>query len=363
MMTVIHVLEPFASGVSAAVISITEQVPEMKHIVAHGSRVPVDSVENVRSRFPRQTEFVEWASAGREISLFRDSKALTELIAILRPYAHADAVIHLHSSKAGFLGRVACAILGIRKTLYTPHCASFIRTDIGFLKRHLFRFLERVGGAFGGKVVGCGKSEALLYSSLGRGASWVSNGVHIGAATKDPHPRLVSFSGVISPQKDPALFNELALAFEDQGAPFCWIGDGPLREKLNAKNITITNWADSNTVNALLEKTQIYLSASAWEGLPFGVLEAMGRSCALLLRDVPGNRDLVVPGENGYVFGDKTEGIALLKIMLADPEKTAAMGKKSREMAEKEYSVEKMGAGYRSIYAATMEGKELEPWV
>jgi glycosyltransferase involved in cell wall biosynthesis len=363
MMTIVHVLEPFVSGVSVAVISITEQLPEMKHIVVHGSRAPVDSIENVRSKFPRGTEFVAWLSAGREIRVFRDLRALGELTGILWSRANAETIVHLHSSKAGFLGRVACAILGIRKILYTPHCASFIRADIGFFRRRFFRFLERAGGAFGGKVVGCGKSEALLYSGLGRGASWVSNGVRIAASAKDPRPRLVSFSGVISVQKDPALFNDLALAFEDRAVPFCWIGDGPLREKLNARNIAVTNWVDSDTVYALLDKTQVYLSASAWEGLPFGVLEAMGRSCALLLRDVPGNRDLVVPGENGYVFQDKAEGIALLNAMLEDPEKTAAMGKKSREMAEREYSVEKMGAGYRRVYAAVMEGKELEPWV
>jgi glycosyltransferase involved in cell wall biosynthesis len=360
-MTVIHVLEPFVSGVSAAVISITEQLPEMKHIVVHGSRVLVDSVENMRSRFPRQTEFVEWKSAGREIHLFQDLKALKELIAILRPYANAEAVIHLLSSKAGFLGRAACALAGIPRVIYTPHCASFLRADIGFFKRRFFRFLERVGGAFGGKVVGCGKSEALLYSSLGRGASWVSNGVRISAFSKDPRPPFVSFSGLISAQKDPALFNELALAFA--GQPFCWIGDGPLRDKLGAQNIRVTGWADSAAVKRWLEKTQIYLSASAWEGLPFGALEAMNGSCALLLRDVPGNRDLVISGENGYLFREKEEGIALLKTMLEDPEKTAAMGRKSREIAEREYSVEKMGAGYRNIYAATREGKELQPWV
>jgi glycosyltransferase involved in cell wall biosynthesis len=362
-MTVVHVLEPFVSGVSSAVIRITEQLPDIRHVVVHGSRVLVDTVENVRAQFPRQTEFVEWKSAGREISLSRDLGALQELIAILRPYANAEAVIHLHSSKAGFLGRVACAIVGIPRVIYTPHCASFIRSDIGFLKKRFFRLLERVGGFFGGKVVGCGKSEALLYSSLGRGASWVSNGVRISAPSKDPRPQFVSFSGVISVQKDPALFNELALAFEDQGVPFCWIGDGPLREKLGAQNIKVTGWADGAAVNAWLDKTRIYLSASAWEGLPFGALEAMNRSCALALRDVPGNRDLVVPGENGYLFRDKEEGIELLKTLLEDPEKTAAMGKKSREIVERDYSVEKMGAGYRRIYAATMEGKGLEPWV
>jgi glycosyltransferase involved in cell wall biosynthesis len=361
-MTVVHVLEPFVSGVCSAVITITEQLPEMRHVVAHGRRALVDTIENMRGRFPPRTEFVEWESVGREISLFRDFRALKELIAILRPYAASkETVIHLHSSKAGFLGRAACAILGIPRTIYTPHCASFIRGDIGPLKRFFFRCLERVGGALGGKVVGCGKSEALLYSGLGRGASWVSNGVRIGAPAKDDNPRLVSFSGVISPQKDPALFNELARAFGDQ--PFCWIGDGPLREKLDAKNIAITGWADAGAVNAWLEKTRIYLSASAWEGLPFGVLEAMNKSCALLLRDVPGNRDLVLPGENGYLFRDGAEGAALLKAMLEDTEKTAAMGRRSREMAEQDYSAEKMGAGYRAVYAAIMEGKDLHPWV
>ncbi|MDR1248769.1 MAG: glycosyltransferase [Treponema sp.] len=346
---------------------IIEQLPEMKHVVVHGRRALVDTIENIRSGFPPQTEFVEWESAGREIDLFRDFRALAELIAILRPYAASEAVIHLHSSKAGFLGRAACAILGIRRTLYTPHCASFIRGDIGPLKRRFFRGLERVGGAFGGKVVGCGKSEALLYSGLGRGASWVSNGVRISspasATAQDTRPRLISFSGLISLQKDPELFNDLALAFEDQEVPFCWIGDGPLRGALSAKNINVTGWTEAPGVNAWLEKTQIYLSASAWEGLPFGVLEAMNRSCALLLRDVPGNRDLVVPGENGYLFRDRTEGTALLRALLEDPEKTAAMGRRSREMAEQDYSAEKMGAGYRIVYHAVMEGKDLEPWV
>jgi glycosyltransferase involved in cell wall biosynthesis len=360
-MTIIHVLEPFVSGVCSAVISITEQLPELDHVVAHGSRALVDTVDNIRARFPKRTKFVAWRSACREISPFRDLKALTELIAILRPYVNAEAVVHLHSSKAGFLGRAACAMLGIKRTIYTPHCASFIRSDIGFFKRHLFRFLERVGGAMGGTVVGCGKSEALLYSGLGRGASWVSNGVRIDHPSKAPSPNLISFSGVASTQKDPALFNELALAFPDR--PFCWIGDGPLRDSLSAANIRVTGWADSAGVNAWLDQTGIYLSASAWEGLPIGVLEAMNKSCALLLRDVPGNRDLVVPGENGYLFKDREEGRARLAAMLEEPEKTAAMGQRSRELAEQEYSVERMGAGYRNIYAALRAGKELQPWV
>jgi glycosyltransferase involved in cell wall biosynthesis len=110
-----------------------------------------------------------------------------------------------------------------------------------------------------------------------------------------------------------------------------------------------------------LGKTKIYLSASSWEGLPFGVLEAMNSSCALLLHDVPGNRDLVIPGENGYLFSGEQEAVELLRDMLKNTEKTLAMGKQSRKMAVSGYSVEKTGEGYRNIYTALLSGRGLQP--
>jgi glycosyltransferase involved in cell wall biosynthesis len=352
-MTVVHVLQPFASGVTTAVISITKELPEIQHVVVHGSRMRVDAVENVKSKFPRYVRFIEWKSAEREISISGDFRALKELIDILQSYKNADTLVHLHSSKAGFLGRLACRFAGITRVIYTPHCAAFLRTDIGGLKRGLFRLLERTAGAFGGRVVGCGKSEAELYSRLGKKALFVSNGVEITAPAKDRSPALVSFSGIAGAQKDPALFNRIAEAFRE--ADFCWIGDGPLRDTLRAENIEVTGWLNKEGIDPYLRRTLVYLSTAAWEGLPFGVLEAMNASCALLLRDVPGNRDLVIPGENGYLFRNEQEGTELLKKMLEDRERTLLMGKKSRETAVAVYSVKKMGEGYRNIYAAVLK--------
>ena len=40
-------------------------------------------------------------------------------------------IIHLHSSKAGFLGRIVSFLLGkSKKTIYTPHAISFLRLDV-----------------------------------------------------------------------------------------------------------------------------------------------------------------------------------------------------------------------------------------
>jgi glycosyltransferase involved in cell wall biosynthesis len=359
-MTVVHVLEPFATGVTTAVISITKQLPGIRHVVVHGCRMWVDAQEKVKAKFPAGVDFINWPHAGREINPVKDVLALGSLVRILKPHKNPETVIHLHSSKAGFLGRIACRMLGISAVLYTPHCGAFLRTDVSPLKRQFFRLLERVGGWFGGTVAGCGEAEAALYSQLGKKALRVSNGVEITAPAKDRDPGLICFAGIASTQKNPALFNRIAAFFPDKvpdtasdKAPrFYWVGDGPLRGELRSKNITLTGWVDTETVTAYLNKTLIYLSTSSWEGLPFGVLEAMNASCALLLSNVPGNRELVIPGENGYLFDNEYEAAGLIKKMLERKEETLAMGAKSRELAESRYAAGRMGREYGEIYTA-----------
>jgi glycosyltransferase involved in cell wall biosynthesis len=337
-------------------------------------------MEKVKARFPKEVEFIEWKNAAREISLAGDWKALGELISILKaampkkkgrrsPAGKGDgtvspdvAVVHLHSSKAGFLGRVAARLLGVKAVVYTPHCGAFLRTDVGGLTRGLYMFFERLGGLFGGRLVGCGPSEAELYRRLGfmyKNAVYVSNGV-VPRLDRDPPPhqrpprRLISFAGIASFQKDPALWNAIAAACaaeaKARGFEFYWIGDGPEKDRIDRTAVRLTGWKSPEEVADLLEKTAVYLSCSAWEGLPYGVLEAMNGSCALLLRDVSGNRDLVVPGENGWLFSSLEEACRRLREMLAEPDKTAELGKKSRSILEKDFSQKAMGEGYRRVY-------------
>ena len=75
----------------------------------------------------------------REISIFKDFLALKELIDILKNITEKN-VIHLHSSKAGFLGRIAAKIIGFNGNLiYTPHGISFLRKDISNNKKRFFQ--------------------------------------------------------------------------------------------------------------------------------------------------------------------------------------------------------------------------------
>jgi len=368
------VLEPFASGVTTAVSSIAGELPDFTHIIIHGSRNWTESAEKVKERFPAGVAFVEWKSAVREISLVKDWKALWELVRLLKPYTpknvkkkNQTAVVHLHSSKAGFLGRLACRILGIKAVIYTPHCGAFLRTDISSLKQKVYRFFEWLGGCFGGRVVGCGPSEGELYKKLGKNTTYVSNGVKLKEETdanstgKEKQSYfvqrcLVAFTGIASFQKDPALWSAVAAACnsvaKQEGFSFCWVGDGPLAGELDRECVDLSGWKTAKEVEDLLEKTAVYFSASAWEGLPYGVLEAMNCGCALLLRNVPGNRELVVSGENGWLFDTREEAVSRLTAMLKDREELSLMGKRSREILEQGYSSKQMGDRYRRIYNA-----------
>jgi glycosyltransferase involved in cell wall biosynthesis len=357
-MTIIHVVEPFASGVITAIVSITRELNNVNHIVVHGSRSWVDSGDKVRKKFPPDVHFIPWPHAGREISLCGDLLALVSLLEILRSLKTPGAVIHLHSSKAGFLGRLACCLLGIRRVIYTPHGASFIRLDVSPLKRALFKAFERLGGSFSGVVVGCGPEEGALYGKIGP-ALWVANGVNTDGPSNPEKKRPVCFAGIANRQKNPVLFNEIARAFH--GTDFVWAGDGMLKDRLCSPNITVTGWLAPEEVRKILDSSLVYLSCSDWEGLPYGVLEAMTSSCVLLLKNAPGSRDLVEPGKNGWLFGDLEEAVFLLGKLLADPEKSAAMGRESLRIAHARFSVKEMGEKYYRIYQALLDEKSGSP--
>ena len=349
-------MEPFASGITTAVSSIVGELPEFTHIIIHGLRNFAETIEDAKQHFPTGISFIEWKYASREINLKKDWKAYKELKAILKQYKSQSEkiVVHLHSSKAGFIGRFACRNLGIKSVIYTPHCGAFIRTDISRMMQKMYKFFEKLGGCFGGRVVGCGHSEGELYKKLGKDTTYVSNGVALKELKETADRNLISFTGIASIQKNPAMWNAVAVtcfnSAQDSGFSFYWIGSGPWERELEEEFITVTGWKTKEEVEALLSKTAIYFSASAWEGLPYGVLEAMNCGCALLLKNVPGNRDLVMNGENGWLFNTQEEAIEKLKIMLKDKTLLAKMGKRSRQMIEQDFSLKQMSDGYRKIY-------------
>src|SRR5665213_2166844 len=118
-MKIVHIVDPFAGGIATFLKLLTEELKDDYHIIVHGERKELADAKYVKTIFPRKNiKFIHWKSVQREISPVKDFKAYAELVSILRRFKDAD-VVHLHSSKAGFMGRIACRQLGIKNVIYT----------------------------------------------------------------------------------------------------------------------------------------------------------------------------------------------------------------------------------------------------
>jgi glycosyltransferase involved in cell wall biosynthesis len=371
-MKIVHVVEPFASGIATFVRSLVENLQDDLHIIVHGERRHLMTSAEVKQGFPKENvRFIRWKSAQRELNFRRDTVAFMELYTILKRLKkqnHIDAV-HLHSSKSGFLGRVACRMAGINTVVYTPNGAPFFVGNSRFTN-YVYKQLERLGSVFGGRVVCCSPSEWKAYNAIGIKALNINNGVamedrpaesspqagYSGETVKvlpvlEPGKFRVVTSGRIEEQKNPALFNAIASYFQEfKDFEFLWIGEGVDREMLTAKNIIITGWLSTEETKSLIAQSQVYLSTSNFEGMPFAVLEAMVLKKPVLLTDCVGNRDIVNKRANGDLF--TTEDEAIIKILQYhnNRDMLQVMGEYSQQHCEQEFDVYSTSTSYRSLY-------------
>ncbi|KAA3437578.1 glycosyltransferase [Rufibacter hautae] len=358
-MRIVHVIEPFASGVAVFVKSLAESMPGDLHIVIHGERQQVMSANDVKQIFPKENvRFIRWKSAQRSIHPFKDLLALKELHYILNRLTKRGFVdaVHLHSSKSGLLGRLACRLAGIKNVIYTPNGAPFLSNDNPVLNL-LLKQVERFGNKMGGKVVCCSASELAEYQKLGIAATYINNGVAIGNSKLSIVNRgvdrkfTVITTGRIETQKNPALFNSIASFLEDYDQiEFIWAGDGQARNLLNSKNITVTGWLGPKAVMDLVSSADIFISTSQFEGLSFSVLEALALKKPVLLSDCVGNRDIVRSGLNGDVFKNEIEGIGKILHYFNNQEMLDVMGQYSLNICEKDFNVDLNLKGYRTVY-------------
>lgn len=352
-MKILHIIESFGGGVYDFIKDFTGITLEYQHTIIYGKREGLK--DNFKNDFKENIDFILWKNAKREISLKNDLLALKELLNLLKKEKF-DA-IHLHSSKAGFLGRVVARVCNHQnKVIYTTHGISFLRKDISNRKLQLYIFLEKIGSLCGGKTIACSKSEAEFIQSKRIKCSYINNGIKlekqkIKVLKKENKKLKIATVGRITIQKNPELFNKIAENFvENKNIEFIWIGDGELKEQLDSKNIKITGWLDQKKVHQQLIEADVYLSTASWEGLSLAVLQAMENNLPLLLSNCVGNIDLVEEDYNGFLFKTKEEAIEKIKFLIKDKEKIKELGENSYLLLKREFDIQGMIKKYKTLY-------------
>jgi glycosyltransferase involved in cell wall biosynthesis len=154
--------------------------------------------------------------------------------------------------------------------------------------------------------------QELAESAYHRPVTRILNGIDLRERPAPPDAvrptRHLVFVGRFNPQKNlPLLINALArLPRHNWRATV--IGDGPDRETVEAlieKHrlgdwVTLTGWLPAKQVAEVLDDADILCMPSASEGMPVAAVEALKHGLAIVASDIPGVRDVVEHGVNGY---------------------------------------------------------------
>ena len=163
----------FGSGVFTFLVDLVNGMNEDCEItIAYGRRQ--ETLDNFREYFPNNVEFIEVKNFTRSINFIKDLKALLEVRKIVKNIK--PDIVHLHSSKAGIIGRLGIHSKNI-KMLYNPHGFSFLKLDDSRLKRIIYRTIEKIAVILNHRctIVGCSNGEYEEAKKLNKNSICINN--------------------------------------------------------------------------------------------------------------------------------------------------------------------------------------------
>lgn len=344
MKTIIHLTEVLSGGVLPVIAGICNGLcDKYRFIVVYGIRF--DTPKNLEDIFDSKVKLIPLPALKLKMSVKGDLAAIKELRKCIKD--EKPDVVHIHSTKAGIDARVG--LLGYNVTkYYTPHGFCFLRKDQNIIKHALLKGMERTLAKMCDGIIACGKYEFEEAKKICNNVMLVENGLDIhfvdcalDEAEEKTHEFTVYTAGRIGPQKNPALFNEIASKMPEYR--FVWIGEGNDKKLLTSKNIEVTGLLNRKDVIKNAKNFDCYLSTSLWEGLPIALMEAMymGKKC--VVSDVEGNNELISKGKTGLLFSSVEDACELIR-------NNEDYGKKARQYIIENYSLSMMCKKYEKIY-------------
>lgn len=270
----------------------------------------------------------------RSIGPLGDAAALSRLSLILR--REQFDLIHLHSSKAGFLGRAAARLAGVAApVVYSPHGFAFLGAGHP-ARRRAYLALEQLAGPWCDRIIAVSPGERTIALHAGLAGPdqvvCIPNGIapvrlppaydraamrrQLGQPSGAP---LIGTVARLAAQKNPRLFLDAAARVlrARPDARFVWCGGGELadlaRAQAHALGIApacqfLGHRDDAAQVLAALD---MFWLTSDYEGMPLAPLEALALHVPIVASDVVGTRDLLqgtagllVPPRDPAAFAD-----------------------------------------------------------
>jgi glycosyltransferase involved in cell wall biosynthesis len=315
----------------------------------------------------------------------RELRALVRLYLLMRQeHPH---VVHTHTAKAGFVGRLAARLARVPVVVHTFH-GHVLHGYYGPRKTQLLRRMERGLACLTDCIItvsehvkrdlvtyGVAAADRIQVISLGLELDpFLESGSYRGAFRRELQlngvERLIGIVGRIFPIKNRHLFLEAAalVAREDPAARFAIVGDGTLRPALERQaqetgitdRVIFTGWR--RDLPGIYADLDVLAVTSNNEGTPVSAIEAMAAGCPVVATNVgelPAR--LIREGETGYLVPPSDApavATALLRV-LHQPEMARCMGETARKAARERFSAQRLITDMEQLYLELLGRKRV----
>jgi glycosyltransferase involved in cell wall biosynthesis len=317
----------------------------------------------------------------REIHPWRDWSSYRALRGLLREIG--PQLVHTHSSKAGVLGRLAAARLGL-PVVHTIHGAPFhpYQSRIAY---EAYRRAEKFAARRTARLISVCDAMTDQYVAAGVAPRekfvTVYSGMEVEPFLNPPRaPEIVRRELGFSP--DQIVVGKIARLFELKGheyviaaakrvaarnpdVRFLFVGDGLLHGALVRQiaeagltdRFVFTGLVPQHKVPELIGAMEIVVHASLREGLARVLPQGLIAGKPVISYDVDGAREVVLPGETGYLLPPQSveEMAEAILRLAADPDLRRRLGQAGRDRFTEQFRHETMTRRLREIYTQVLQ--------
>ena len=306
---------------------------------------------------------------GRRVSLGGDIKAFISLVKEIRNFK--PHVIHTHTAKAGFLGRIA-SIVSMQPSIrvHTFH-GHLLNGYFGPFKRSLVVLAEKTLALFTHELLAVGDKvrQDLLDAGIGRKEKFgvMPPGLAIEQlpSKKDSQESFglstsklqCGFIGRVTQIKRPDRFLDVVGEIKKRGVEveFFMAGDGELldmcRERVAREDLPVKILGWQSDIEKVLSAADVVILTSDNEGTPLSLIQAGMAGLPVVTTHVGSVPEIVLDGTTGIITGLDVHEIAdAIERLSCDPELRAKMGGFAQEFTTTNFGVQRLVSDHENLY-------------
>ncbi len=280
-------------------------------------------------------------------------------------------IIHSHGKGASLIGRILATLFNI-KHIYTFHGIHLVFHN--FLYKKLFILYENLFGLIDSHKIFVSDSEKFCALKKGfiinDNHSVILNGVDVNKEIIDQKKIKKKIRSKLNIKTNEIIvitvcrlvnqkniFELLEIAKISGKIKFLILGDGDLKNKImeKVKSDNIDNvflLGNKEEITNYLISSDIFISTSIYEGLPFSVLEAMAWKLPVILSKVTGNIDTIENNISGcfYDLGRIIQASKIIQDLSVSKKKRNLIGENAYLRIKKKFNLKNMALMHENLY-------------